>query len=567
MLSTRLAHRLTQEFNDHFTLNYHMRSISGASTSPYPDDLDDTFCGLSALYIFDKQRLDGNILAQATLALTACEVEPGGPYRTWLVSDKAAPSWRDVDPVVNANIAYFLQLHGLRLPKLDSYLTSHISLPASPYYPSPLHVGYFLARALQGTVAVQDLAKTLLACRPTNILELALLTTSLLRCGAVAQAQNLIPPLLQEIGRGRAFEALPFCIDTVRGGVKHFAGCSELTAALCIEALDLLVQTDNASKALRSANSLNITPTVLERVKNHLFDPTDTAFTLFTDTFITKLTNIKRVDDITALPYHFAHAWSKSTQQLDHEHLLNLSAAHVLGWIAYTLYDNIIDHDGVAVQVSLANLAHRQMERYFYSLPLDPTFFTFVDKTLNGMDRANAWELLHARLPTATLPVYTLDKLSDRSFGIAIAPVALLRLAGHSQTSREVTAVLTFFQHYLAAKQLNDDAHDWQDDLEHGHITSVVTQLLAQEEQPYTAKLLPQLQATFWDNVIVKICADIQLEINQARQCLDIAGPILAPDFFENLLGPLEHSAAQALDERQRSLAFLATMQAAPRDT
>ncbi|MEK7183074.1 MAG: hypothetical protein AAB776_00385 [Patescibacteria group bacterium] len=557
-LRERLCRRLEQELAPVGTANYRMRSVPGAQPSPYPNDLDDTFCALSAIFLHDKQRLDGDQLAKATMALTATEVEPGGPYRTWLVQPDAAPIWRDIDPAVNANVAYFLKLNGIRLPKLDAYLASQISLPASPYYPSPLHVLYFLTRALEGTPHTRQLEATLLECQPDNILERALLITSLLRCNAIKPARALMPGLIQALDVGQGLAALPICVDTISGGEKFFAVCSEVTAALCIEALRLLETT--VETPTPSINQLEPTHSVIATAKMLLSTTEDPVLQTLTDGFLAKLTNIPQVRELTTLPLDFAQAWNNQTQQLSAEVLQNLSVGHLLGWVAYTLYDDIIDDDGTPALSSIANIAARQMYRLFRDLNLDDDFQRFFHARLDGMDEANATELLHARFPLERLPDYSDNKsLYGRSGGVMLSSVAVLRLAGYPQTAPEIAGVTTFFEHYLAAKQLNDDAHDWQKDLTNGHATSVVTKILASYGQAYNPSDLQKLQKIFWHEVIVDVCRDINDHIVKAREAVRSFGAIEKPSFFTKLIEPLAASAEKALVERERSLAFLAT--------
>jgi hypothetical protein len=54
------------------------------------------------------------------------------------------------------------------------------------------------------------------------------------------------------------------------------------------------------------------------------------------------------------------------------------------------------------------------------------------------------------------------------------------------------------------------------------------------------------------------VCADIEKHVTTARQALANFGPLAQPQFFTNLLDPLEAAARKALEERMRSLEFLA---------
>lgn|GEM_PF-2633047 len=115
------------------------------------------------------------------------------------------------------------------------------------------------------------------------------------------------------------------------------------------------------------------------------------------------------------------------------------------------------------------------------------------------------------------------------------------------------------FQHYLSAKQLNDDAHDWQKDLTNGHATSVVTRILASYGQAYNPSEMQKLQKIFWHEVIVDVCKEINDHIIKARAAIRDFGPIDNVDFFTKLIEPQAASAEKALFEREQSLAFLTT--------
>src|SRR5438876_3918375 len=123
---------------------------------PYPDDLDDTFCALSALRLHDPDLVNEAALGRVVHLLVALETQVGGPYRTWIAPEDAPAVWRDVDLAVNANIAYFLRLTGTTLPGLTAIMEQGIMAKtlSSPYYPSLYPVAYFVARAYQGPEGV-----------------------------------------------------------------------------------------------------------------------------------------------------------------------------------------------------------------------------------------------------------------------------------------------------------------------------------------------------------------------------------------------------------------------------
>lgn len=124
------------------SFNYWARDSIESKTISYPDDLDSTFCTLSALTKYSNKLINGSIITNVINILTLAEIKEGGPYRTWLVSGESIRIWQDVDLAVNSNVAYFLSLHGIKLPNLTLYVEQAISKKDyySLYYPSSYSV-------------------------------------------------------------------------------------------------------------------------------------------------------------------------------------------------------------------------------------------------------------------------------------------------------------------------------------------------------------------------------------------------------------------------------------------
>jgi hypothetical protein len=86
-IKQRIVNFLLAQRSQQWTFNYWQKESLEYEQLPYPDDLDDTFCALSSMYKFDPGLITGEALAAAINVLTAQEVKPGGPYRTWLVGE------------------------------------------------------------------------------------------------------------------------------------------------------------------------------------------------------------------------------------------------------------------------------------------------------------------------------------------------------------------------------------------------------------------------------------------------------------------------------------------------
>jgi len=153
-LKRKLAAFLFSQKSLHWSWNYWDRNSPEAKTHPYPDDLDDTFCALTALQLARPNSITGEVLAHSTHLLTALEVTEGGPYTTWLVGADAKEKWRDIDLGVNLNIGYFLHLNGVTLPNLTRYYESALAEGkiTTPYYPRSLPILFFASRFLPRTL-------------------------------------------------------------------------------------------------------------------------------------------------------------------------------------------------------------------------------------------------------------------------------------------------------------------------------------------------------------------------------------------------------------------------------
>jgi hypothetical protein len=124
-----------------------------------------------------------------------------------------------------------------------------------------------------------------------------------------------------------------------------------------------------------------------------------------------------------------------------------------------------------------------------------------------------------------------------------------------------VKHILTFFRHYLIARQLNDDAHDWEADLKLGQVNAVGCLVLKKARVRRALSLTqiaPQLQPVFWNTVIVEVCHLIFHHLGQAKQALHASKLITQPAILENLLTKYEVAAHEALREREKTLEFLA---------
>ncbi len=468
-ISKKLAGFLLSQKSPNGGWNYWSRDSSEFQDLSYPDDLDDTFCVLSALYLYDKKIISPQVLSQAVQLLTTCEVQEGGPYKTWLVADDAPEVWQDVDQVVNVNIGFFLSLQGICLPSLDKLFKESLESQhfTSPYYPTSYPFFYFLSRFAKGSLK-KSLQKILLEDhQPKTALNTALWTSALLNVGvSPTKVTGSVEYLKGQQQKDGSWMASAFYTGVNPKKDKTFyGGSSVLTTVLCLEALHKYELALKPPTPPESGIYDTISQQLLEEFKA-LPDPLHKIG-------LTQLKKIqKREKVIFLLPSLFGQDLKVN---LPESFYIELGKANVLGWIAYTIYDDFLDNEGHPELLSFANYCLRQLTTIFLKvLPNNPQFEKLFAETMNALDASNTWEVLNCRSKTS-FPQIDLHKLSQKSMGHALGVFAVLSAAGRED---QIERYQQFFHYYLVAKQLNDDAHDVFADLKKGFFTPVFINIL-----------------------------------------------------------------------------------------
>ncbi len=574
----KLAGFLLSQKSAIWSFNYWQRDTAEHKALPYPDDLDDTFCSLAALYLHNNELITEEALANMVKLLIATEQKVGGPYRTWLIAKDAPKIWQDIDLAVNANIAYFVSLVSEPLPNLERYLEQHITQATfgSPYYPVPYAMWYYLARAYHGPKR-PALARTIEQywrqnTKTHSALNAALALTALLR---LKPKSTLIPQFAQYLLEAQqpdgSWQAATFYLDIPQAGKSFYHGAPVLSTAFALEALQ---QYSNglafAQKSIhKTSPATNVHAHIMQAATN-MADGLGPSVKKPFRNMLTKMAESDPEHEITTLPHLFVQSLSNA-QQLHHAEQLSvtLGLANLYGWIAYTIYDDFLDDEGKPELLSVANIALRSSLLQFQNaLPDEPQFQKLVVQTFNTMDNANTWEVTHCRfvvtqthITIGTLPRFgQRQKLAERSLGHGLTPLALLVASGASLHSPQVRAIEQAFRHYLIARQLNDDAHDWKEDAQRGHITYVVAQILRQlratGDQPFET-LLPAMEHQFWNHTLVTVCQTMQQHIARG-QALIADNACLAPNnLLFKLLSQTEKSVLKTLKTQKQALSFL----------
>lgn len=524
---------------------YWLQNAQHQQTEPYPPDLDDTACATALLA--DQQTPQQ--MAQVAHLLTRAEQAPGGPYATWLCDWRQRPEWHDIDPAVNANVAYMLKRLGVHLEPLKQYLSA--SGLSSSYYVGQAPLYYFYARAGIDSVRGSLLAHLKNVKTPSD-LEVALL----LSAGCHFKIDKaLLQPLHYQLVRshGTHWSVEAFYVDPVYDGQQHYGGSAALTTALVLEALSLFERKRIVKPVVRLPLKLMARAEILSLNSPQL-----------RQRYRAELAKVAASPQGGAIAHAADLMATASRAKIDTSmrQALNLGSLH--GWLAYTIYDNIMDGDGNAADLPLANIAlRRSYDRFLNALP-DPAWQQKVKQTFDVMDTANDWEMHHARTTTAVkrMPHFKdLAVLAQRSLGHSLAAHGTLLAAGYPLDHAVQKHMANFFHHFLIARQLNDDAHDWEIDLAAGRITPVVVWLLKDKQLPVVAESSPELRQIFWHDTIDVVQNHIETHLQAAAEALSKLPKTFQLDTFESWLKELAQATTEAIQERDNTRQFIAAFQ------
>lgn len=585
-LKKKIADFLVTQRSEYWSFNYWVRNSKQSKEMPYPDDLDDTACVLAALNEYDQSLIDGDVLAGVATALTALETKEGGPYKTWLVPPDAPHVWKDVDLVVNSNIGYFLSLQGVKLKNITRLVESSVEEEnyVSPYYPSMYPVVYFVSRYYKGKKKKDAIHFLLSKQKGDNWgspLNTALAILALLNFGC--SADKLKEPFEYLLKKQK--EDGSWATDVFYAGInpdqhkgdkrRYYAGCPALSTAFCVEAIYRAnVNFRTANKESSKPSKKNEESAVYRAVTQRAKDDISILGTELKKESLVMLKRLIKSDkdkQIVLLPYLFLKSVKPGSLAELRTKSVSLGLANFYGWMAYTIYDDFLDDEGEPKMLSVANVALRESNQLFLDTVHDGEFGTLVKKVFNRIDAANAWELEHCRVKEKTVAAVLahtvpdfgdIAHLADRSLGHALGPIGILCVLGEDVSSQKSKNVLEAFRHYISAKQIHDDMHDWEDDLSRGQINCASAKLFSMIKNKKVVPTDPSaallfLQHKFWKETVVVLCERVYAHLEQARALFLQRGDSTGA-FADQILNPLVAATDLTLRERKNAKQFIA---------
>lgn len=451
--------------------------------------LGEVFAAHTALFVYSPTTCSNTTLALLIERLLLAESAVGGPYRQGVVVDASA----------NAHIAAFARTVAKPLPRVEQYVKSN-------------------RRALS------MLAFVALKGRPLPTRR-GLLYTALAVLANPGAADVRLVALCKAQHKDNLWHGEPGVI---------------LTSAVVLAAL-AAYQEYMAAAAEQNAR-LDVAECARQALCAHAPEPLRSQLLASA----TRVCSSGSGREIMLLPLFFAPADKRKTS-------CRLGAANVCGWIAYTIYDDIIDGDAVASRMlPVANVTMRAS----MSLLTEYLPHPYVARVFSAMDAASAWELQHCRfavqggtIHVGALPRYrTGSVLAARSFAHALGPLAFAE-------SRHAAHTAAAFRHYLISRQLHDDLSDWRHDLSRGHISFVVVALLrAMRVRPgdyVLSELMTRAEHLFKRRIAADVCRLIMRHTQTARR--QLSRSVGVPPGMDTLLGTLEAAAQRSLGSLAQS--------------
>jgi hypothetical protein len=210
-----------------------------------------------------------------------------------------------------------------------------------------------------------------------------------------------------------------------------------------------------------------------------------------------------------------------------------LGCASMLGWVAYSLMDDVLDRDiekneGMPLVQRVQLLA---VQTYRQCVGDTPWFWDKLDRFKKEMDEA-----LEASHNNMRKTMETLEEQSwKKSLGCMLGVYAMLSFLPESEREEKANILLSFFKHFIATRQLSDDAHDWKADLIAKHET-LVTLLLKKDTKTGNT----DYETVFWTKTIFTVCSRMENHVSLCKKALSNLKPSYRISWMEILM-PTEH--------------------------
>lgn len=273
------------------------------------------------------------------------------------------------------------------------------------------------------------------------------------------------------------------------------------------------------------------------------------------------------------MPFYFYKSLDLKLNKKRNELITKLGLINAYFWTAFIIYDDFWDEDEKAKPslLPLANLMSRELINFYFSFFRSYEGYNkYLTNLFSKADGANYFETknCHFLKPIKTTPL-DLEKIKlvdYNDYEIKFLPVATHLLGSLAMMAeldfkindKKIKNLENFFRHYLIARQLNDDLHDFKEDLKRGHLSPAVNETLREAKaQELNSINEEDLAKIFWLKTLKTLAKRIIKEIDIAEGELKKIKIIKNPELLLKFCRLSKNSALKALKEREESLAFI----------
>lgn len=224
--------------------------------------------------------------------------------------------------------------------------------------------------------------------------------------------------------------------------------------------------------------------------------------------------------------------------------IYNLDKANIYTWLAYSLYDQVLDTaDNRALPV--ANILLRSAITTYRATGVSEDL---IHAIFREVDDANSLELIlrEKYQKNHMLPPDDFEPLmANKSIAHCLGQIWIM----YQHDELNISNTLSGFYDYCAARQLCDDLYDWRDDYRQGHHTYVTAYLIkvADLSKPTTqSQDFKRLNTMYADNGLEYLCNQV---ISTARRSILAFDTILKQHsaYTQQYIVPLIVSAEQSI--------------------
>lgn len=257
----------------------------------------------------------------------------------------------------------------------------------------------------------------------------------------------------------------PLYIESIRNDKINYVGSQALTLSFIYEALHLYeseIINKNIDNKIKerlvnlSLNNINVHTQVLKLLSKSL----------------NYVLNWGGVSKIILLPNRI----SKFFQVNESRMIDKISTVGLLGWVAFTIDDQIRDKDTEIkadwVSIPVSNILKNRMYQLINGLSLDRDILTKVYNIISEMESVN-------KLEEDVKPIdFKKMEHTIKSMGLAIPTILLFNKVGNKSKFNTEDLLIKYFRYYISARQISDDLTDWREDLKLNKNTFVTNLVL-----------------------------------------------------------------------------------------